>query len=110
MIADGVDSAVDVFKSKAEYSGVGKGENSLQTRKCKTAELTVEALKADMKAMQDLRPMILFTDGRNGKEFFAEISKELKPDLYKAYIKDIDDAIEKRKTEKYQSLGFYMMD
>ena len=48
------------FSSKAEYSGLSQGENSLHSVKVKTKEQALDALVRDLQDTQKLKPMIMF--------------------------------------------------
>lgn len=108
-VADKEKVMTNVFQSKAHLSGLSHVKNSLFARSCATADEALAKLIEDMKEFQDKKPMIFFTDGANLEDVFNHISGQLNEKLYKCFIKNEDDAMQKRKTEGYQQLGLYML-
>ena len=88
-LADGSVVSIQEFKSKAEYSGINRGEQALATRKCSSVGDAVDAMIADMKIHQDHRPMIFFTDHESPDELFQRIKRELREDTKCWYVKGI---------------------
>jgi hypothetical protein len=105
---EGEKYAYHEFASKAEYSGLGKLENQLHREWHATAKEKRDAMVRKMKSLQDIRPMILFTEG-DAQALHDDVLTELEPGLWSRCILDIEGAMQARKEDTYIKKGLYTL-